>query len=804
RKKKTVNEGKEGNATAVPKPAVAKNKKAKKGGNAATEPAPMLPPVNAAPEAPQLNPEAPLTLEAAKEPTNMDLEALLTLDARNETSSADAATDTPQEPSSPDGVCSPKNNTPEPEDASDDWEYEPAPNNYVPTPEEIAAAATLVKNNVHCLVDSGSYMQTLVKDINFFDPEFDIAAWYRNSLETALASGSPYAVFPAAAFEDTKMRLRLEKGGARHRSATPGPGPDDHETDWESDGSDYVATAAKKAKALEEHNKVARQIPGAAVQLSIEEQDRLDDAEFGAGEERRGKDKGKGRKHHASEDEEEEEEEGGGGWQGEESEDDDDTAHGPWALRPGPISQSKVDKLLATRASLHELVVEVARTEGKRVSAVYKAMGETNPSSRTTNPWNAHQTKYRAENPKPASKSSEDYQQEIRAAYEELFSSLSDEDRSDPAKRSECTREVMEWYQSKSMQVMDNRRAEGRGKGLVNKALQPFIRESTIASQKYDLEIMGFAIDLHADTVVGWAGTPLGLRVFEAHRPSVMGPMTDVKTVFQMQAMSHRQLASNGTAQPRTIIFDDSKGTQRDLMRRYLPALFLNDICVALQERGEDWTDVKQMSWQWVDFATKFQVRIVNWPATLKNLYPAPGFSLVKVSAKPHSTVMQAMYADMKARYEGEEDSEGVKVVSWTEDERDLDDSEEIKEVALVTCEDGTVLSRAGDSKAWLTKIAKTAKTKGKAASGDDDGSSDDEGGEDDEEDAGKKAASKKRKAEHPWAGPASGQSPRHQHSRHPHRARHRLVPRRSFPITTFDADTSAAVSCPPQHLWRQ
>ncbi|KAJ7135071.1 hypothetical protein C8R43DRAFT_1132979, partial [Mycena crocata] len=471
-----------------------------------------------------------------------------------------------------------------------------------------------------------------------------------------------------------------------------------------------------EAKALEEHNKVARQIPGAAVQLSIEEQDRLDDAEFGAGEERRGKDKGKGRKHHASEDEEEEEgrEVEGGKVKKVRMTTTQPTGRG--LCGQAPISQSKVDKLLATRASLHELVVEVARTEGKRVSAVYKAMGETNPSSRTTNPWNAHQTKYRAENPKPASKSSEDYQQEIRAAYEELFSSLSDEDRSDPAKRSECTR-------------------EGDGVGLVNKALQPFIRESTIAGQKYDLEIMGFAIDLHADTVVGWAGTPLGTAEF---------------------ALGMFIMPATGPAQPPTIIFDDSKGTQRDLMRRYLPALFLNDICVALQERGEDWTDV----------------RIVNWPATLKNLYPAPGFSLVKVSAKPHSTVMQAMYADMKARYEGEEDSEGVKVVSWTEDERDLDDSEEIKEVALVTCEDGTVLSRAGDSKAWLTKIAKTAKTKGKAASGDDDGSSDDEGGEDNEEDAGKRSGEQETQGGASLGrGQQAGQSPRHQHSRHPHRA---------------------------------
>ena len=57
---------------------------------------------------------------------------------------------------------------------------------------------------------------------------------------------------------------------------------------------------------------------------------------------------------------------------------------------------------MASRKVYHTAIEDVARRSGKKISAVFKAVGDLKAATRQINPWNAFQVKYRAENPKPA------------------------------------------------------------------------------------------------------------------------------------------------------------------------------------------------------------------------------------------------------------------------------------------------------------------------------------------------------------------------------------------------------------------
>jgi hypothetical protein len=145
------------------------------------------------------------------------------------------------------------------------------------------------------------------------------------------------------------------------------------------------------------------------------------------------------------------------------------------------------------------------------------------------------------------------------------------------------------------------------------------------------------------------------------------------------------------------------------------------------------------MPWKWADAAWKHRLRIENWPTSLKATFPGPGFDLAQIkdsdSAQDGSRnkAMRDMHAALKAAYDGQETRESdTQVVSWTDgvpfflsicaelsswlaDEMELDDP---RDVAIVTCADGTILLRASASKVLLRHLGR------REARGDDDDSS--------------------------------------------------------------------------------
>ncbi|KAJ7315164.1 hypothetical protein DFH08DRAFT_820763 [Mycena albidolilacea] len=96
-----------------------------------------------------------------------------------------------------------------------------------------------------------------------------------------------------------------------------------------------------------------------------------------------------------------------------EGKDEDETPNGhitPWAVGPGALSSAHLKEARAARAVYHATLEDIARRAGKKMSTVFKAIGDYPKSVRETNSWNAYQMKYRIEHPRPLKMTPEESQ----------------------------------------------------------------------------------------------------------------------------------------------------------------------------------------------------------------------------------------------------------------------------------------------------------------------------------------------------------------------------------------------------------
>ena len=84
-----------------------------------------------------------------------------------------------------------------------------------------------------------------------------------------------------------------------------------------------------------------------------------------------------------------------------EGEGDEEGPDAPWPLTLGSLSKRDLEDALHARQAYHDSIEAIARRAGKKVSFVFKAIGDLPKSARDLNPWNAFQAKYRIECPKP-------------------------------------------------------------------------------------------------------------------------------------------------------------------------------------------------------------------------------------------------------------------------------------------------------------------------------------------------------------------------------------------------------------------
>ncbi|KAJ7686763.1 hypothetical protein B0H14DRAFT_3534407 [Mycena olivaceomarginata] len=438
-----------------------------------------------------------------------------------------------------------------------------------------------------------------------------------------------------------------------------------------------------------------------------------------------------------------------------EDQDDDKTPNGhitPWDVSPGQLSSALLKEAMAARAAYHATLEDIARRGRKKISSVRMAIGDYPKSTRDANSWNAYQMKYCIEHPRPSKMTREESRAYAKAredGYNALFASLSDDERRDPEARRLCVEPLMKWHREKTMQVVDNRKADGGGKALMNKAVAPLIHQariiptwygrfltclqSTAVSNSLDIEIFGLALDCYGDNAIIWGGGALFQEVFKQHPVPIRKFLIDMKALFQTTSLYLRNQAETAEAvsmmQPVPITFTrlPSEASNRDALRRQLTGLFVNQICLVMIERGEleleqIKTTFQKMSWKWSNDAWKHKLRIENWPAALKETYPGPGFSLGVITEKDDKKeekrarmdAVKAMFKAMQAAYQSPDADDGLectRIVSWTDEEMELEDP---SNVPIVSCDDGTVLLRASASKGLLAKIKKSKKKSSK------------------------------------------------------------------------------------------
>ena len=206
--------------------------------------------------------------------------------------------------------------------------------------------------------------------------------------------------------------VQEERPGPQRHAAAPADAEDhdDLAADSDSDGSNFSESEKLQRKADATHNRRAQQVPWLPVIESQEEQDATDLVDYLADMEndkaaegsggKKGKGKGKDRDVGGGT---LTERPGSGGGEDDDDDDDPEQPTTPWDLTPGPLSKADLEVALAGRRVYHKLIEDLARRTGKKVSAVFRAVGDLTKSARNTNGWNAFQAKFRAENRKDPS-----------------------------------------------------------------------------------------------------------------------------------------------------------------------------------------------------------------------------------------------------------------------------------------------------------------------------------------------------------------------------------------------------------------
>ncbi|KAJ7700450.1 hypothetical protein B0H17DRAFT_1195845 [Mycena rosella] len=551
---------------------------------------------------------------------------------------------------------------------------------------------------------------------------------------------------------------------------------DDNDTE-----SNFSDSEKERRKAEHQHNEIARQVPWEGVYVSEEEEEAEAMKEYqqdtrGEGRRRR-KRRATDDEHgeHNSDADQDDADEQESDDDAQEPDDDDPTCLPPWEIKPGPLSAAGVKKALAARQAYHNILREVAREDGKKVSAVLKAIGERTKLGRKTNPWNAFQMQERSRNPPPKGMSKKEYHEVVRTKYRELFAHLSEDDAKDPGAQAACVADLMSWYSEATTVMLDD-----RGHAMLTK--------STVTVNTRDIEICGYAIDPFTDNAIIWGGGQFFSGVYARFKDAIKRELSDIKAMHQVVAMGSRDAAAHGIDHPIIIDFaqTSTEKNHRDTRRLAWSNLrLLSD--VALAQRGNNLVPPKDMSWKWLDMAIKLRLRIVEWPVELKLVYPRPGFAIANIK---DAAAMKVMVAAMKARYLGTEDAveeDTLRIVSWTEEECDLPLTDML-DVPLVVCTDGSILLQAHASKDLLKRVARKGKHKASDREESEDDGDNGNDNEDDNSDAPE--VSNKRKAPE-----QTGRSGKHPRTIGPNTAHNAIAPAASGSTSNAASGSNGAGS---------
>ncbi|KAJ7779447.1 hypothetical protein DFH07DRAFT_950503 [Mycena maculata] len=503
------------------------------------------------------------------------------------------------------------------------------------------------------------------------------------------------------------------------------------------DGSDYSITEAAAQKEKERHNRLAHHQTFVPLIEDCEEQDEPDTRTMEEEMANRGRKQGKsgasrlrssGKKAGPLRGEDSEDGEGS-----DSSEDSNDSEDEEMRQRNSPLSKEHRKQLLAPYVEWQGFVTEMSKVTGKKESTLHKAVGQDPTLGRTINSWNAFQAKFRVENWQPKTMLGTNFTKQARAAYKRLFEELPEDERSDPAAQRVIVKPIINWYSEKTSVVMDARKEKGGSLAMLNKVVQPFIWQSTLAHQKQQHRRLWLR-NRHLRRPSCDLGRSLNfLSVHDTYLPAIKVKLVDIKAMFQMINMANRKEATSAAA-PQPIVISFGK----DL--------------VLLEREHKSKTPMPtglKMSWKWADLAVRLRVHIENWPEELKSTFPSASFTVSSIKGTTANKAFQTIWCMVRA-------FGARRWLMCESDEIQLDDDDDtdVAEVPIVTCSNGTTLLYASASEKLLKRLG-GAKGKGKAkvvgGNESDEGPEEDKGEDDAVHDApttnSAKAGSKRRSA---------------------------------------------------------
>ncbi|KAJ7050376.1 hypothetical protein C8F01DRAFT_1092383 [Mycena amicta] len=416
-----------------------------------------------------------------------------------------------------------------------------------------------------------------------------------------------------------------------------------------------------------------------------------------------------------------------------EDEDEDEVG----GLKRGPPSKRVVQEAIEIWGEMWGKLNALAKRKGTRVSTLAKASGLHTQLGRSFHA--------RIHVPKAEGESTEDYRQAVQKSYHALFDVLPDEECNDPAARSRITQPYIDKFLEATQGASSKRKNKNGSTTLMAK--------TDLISKSHELEVMGICADLSGVTnnQLSWGGSDLYLTMKERH-PEKLSKIAIQLVDLLRQTKGDLELEAAGSQQhPNPVavtIGPIPPESARDATCRMVKDLALNSLhqfyVLSGSKIATDWlseralmerdglsvsevnAQFKKMVWKtFFDVTVKHHICWKNWPNTLKAHCPGPGWNFASIKdllpvnkdgeinedgvRQTETSALRAMAESMSQVYQGNEDDSAPYIDVWDEDDVLLDNP---TNVAIVTCLDGTVLARAGQSTKLLKSLRKVQSSK--------------------------------------------------------------------------------------------
>ncbi|KAJ7440020.1 hypothetical protein FB451DRAFT_1415382 [Mycena latifolia] len=423
----------------------------------------------------------------------------------------------------------------------------------------------------------------------------------------------------------------------------------------------------------------------------------------GAGKADEGEGQGKGKGKEKAREREEGAVEGSGGEPGpnEDSDSDSDSSdnnsdnNSDTRHKSGPVPTAIQERLTSAYDTFLAEVDALARECGKTPNTLHQIVGSKVKGVRKSSTWNIWQSYHAEKHPKPSDMEMPEYNRLAHQRFKEA-TGLTGHDLNDLDAIYQAFPELQTWHDNLMANATAHWRDKGKFKYKVTKAMEPIVRQARLVSQTMGVHVWGYVIDVQGQASTMWGSTGDFKTMHTQYESSLCEGMKEYEHVLGTIAMQRWAADAGqplvGLLLPQALAAKDGEGA-RDSRRRVFAKIMSTQLVAALTAAGNPPTDPAKTKMVWgpkfLDLAFTNQFKIINYPTVLEGCVQG-----VHAGAGENEPV------------EGRRRDEGMQIVPWDDEEKDLSDDAQ-REIALVSTADSKTLQAVRDSAAYNASIAK-------------------------------------------------------------------------------------------------